>query len=79
MMAGGFVMEDRLQKLFDIFQEAVESERQARQRYLEAAKLCQDDELKQLLMGLAEDELRHERELLVQFKEISTRLGKGVN
>ena len=34
---------------------------------------------KQLLMGLAEDELRHERELLVQFKEISTRLGKGVN
>jgi rubrerythrin len=72
-------MEERLQKLFDIFQEAVESERQARQRYLDAAKLCQDDELKQLLLGLAEDELRHERELLVQFKEISTRLGKGVH
>lgn len=64
---------DRLERLFQIFQEAAESERQARLRYEEAASLCADDELKAVLMAFAEDEARHEREVVLRFRELAER------
>lgn len=70
---------NRVERLFEIFQEAVESERQARQRYLEAATECEDSDLKEILLGFAEDELRHEREILVRLKEVSDRMGGGIH
>jgi rubrerythrin len=70
---------DRLERLFQIFQEAAESERQARVRYEEAAKLCQDPDLKDLLISFAEDEARHEREVVMRFRELSAKLAGGVH
>ena len=70
---------NRAEKLFEIFQEAVESERQARARYEEAASLCEDGELRQVLLAFAEDELRHEREILARFKEVSEKASGGLH
>ena len=70
---------NRAEKLFEIFQEAVESERQARARYEEAAGLCEDEGLRQVLLAFAEDELRHEREILARFKEVSEKAGGGLH
>ncbi len=70
---------NRAEKLFEIFQEAVESERQARARYEEAASLCEDEGLRQVLLAFAEDELRHEREILARFKEVSEKAGGGLH
>jgi rubrerythrin len=68
----------RVERLMEIFQEAAESERQARMRYEEAASVCDDPELKEILLGFAEDELRHEREVTERFKEFAKRIG-GIN
>ena len=70
---------DRLERLFQIFQEAAESERQARTRYEEAARLCLDEELKDLLLSFAEDEARHEREVTLRFREMAAKIGGGLN
>jgi rubrerythrin len=70
---------DRLERLFEIFQEAVESERQARLRYEEAAGLCQDPGLKDVLLGFAEDEARHEREVVMRFREMAANMTGGVH
>ena len=70
---------DRIERLFQIFQEAAESERQARMRYEEAASLCTDGELKDLLLALAEDEARHEREVLLRFREMAGRYSGGLH
>jgi rubrerythrin len=70
---------DRLERLFQIFQEAAESERQARIRYEEAAGLCQDSDLKDLLLAFAEDEARHEREVITRFREMAAKIAGGLN
>ena len=70
---------DRLERLFEIFQEAAESERQARMRYEEAASLCQDADLKEILLAFAEDEARHEREVIMRFREMAAKIGGGLN
>ena len=70
---------DRLERLFEIFQEAAESERQARMRYQEAADLCQDPDLKDILLAFAEDEARHEREVVARFREMAAKLAGGVH
>lgn len=70
---------NRLERLFEIFQEAAESERQARRRYEEAASLCQDADLKDVLLAFAEDEARHEREVVARFREMAAKLSGGVN
>ncbi len=62
---------ERIHRLFDIFQEAVEAERSARRRYEEAASLCEDAQLKAVLLQFAEDELKHEREILLRFQEVA--------
>lgn len=70
---------DKIEKLFEIFQEAAEAERQARLRYEEAASLCDDPDLKEVLLRFAEDELRHEREVTERFREMAEKIGGGVH
>lgn len=70
---------DKLERLFQIFQEAAEAERQARYRYEEAAGLCQDPDLKEILLTFAADEARHEQEVIVRFREMAQKLGGGVH
>jgi rubrerythrin len=71
-------MTSRMEKLAEIFQEAAEAERQARMRYEEAAGLCDDPVLKALLTSMAEDEARHEQEVVARFRQIAAKLG-GLN
>jgi len=69
----------RIHRLFDIFQEAVEAERSARRRYEEAASLCEDAHLKAILLEFAEDELKHEREILLRFQEVARKIQGDVH
>ena len=71
-------MTSRMEKLAVIFQEAAEAERQARLRYEEAASLCDDPVLKALLISMAEDEGRHEQEVIGRFRDLARQVG-GVN
>ncbi|MGC8763878.1 MAG: ferritin family protein [Acidobacteriota bacterium] len=68
-----------MQKLFDIFQEALEAERASCRRYEEAAGLCGDPELKKILLDFAEEERKHEREILVRFREIARKMPGGLH
>jgi rubrerythrin len=70
---------NKVEKLFEIFQEAAEAERQARLRYEEAASLCEDPDLKEVLLRFAEDEMRHEHEVTERFREMAEKFGGGVN
>jgi|WetSurMetagenome_2_1015567.scaffolds.fasta_scaffold00876_2 rubrerythrin len=71
-------MTQRMEKLAEIFQEAAEAERQARLRYEEAAQLCDDPVLREVLEAMAKDEARHEMEVIARFRQIASQLG-GVN
>lgn len=71
-------MTSRAEKLAEIFQEAAEAERQSRLRYEEAARLCDDPLLRELLTSMAEDEARHEEEVVKRFRQFASRMG-GVN
>ncbi len=71
-------MTHRMEKLAEIFQEAAEAERQARLRYEEAAGLCDDPVLKDMLLSMAQDEARHEQEVIARFRQLSQQLG-GLN
>ncbi len=71
-------MNQRMEKLAEIFQEAAEAERQARQRYEEAAQLCDDPVLKGILEEMAKDEARHEMEVIARFRQVASQMG-GVN
>ena len=71
-------MTHRMERLAEIFQEAAEAERQARLRYEEAASMCDDPVLKELLKSMAQDEARHEREVVARFREFSNQIG-GLN
>lgn len=70
---------DRIHKLFDIFQEALEAERAASRRYEEAASLCEDGELKEILLAFAEEERKHEREILLRFRDIARKMPGGLH
>jgi len=72
-------MQDRMEKLMEIFQEAAESERQARIRYEEAAQMCEDPDLRRVLLDFAADEQRHEEEVLARFREMATKFAGGIN
>jgi rubrerythrin len=69
---------NRMEKLAEIFQEAAEAERQARMRYEEAAGLCDDPILKDLLLAMAQDEARHEQEIITRFRQMTAKMG-GLN
>jgi len=68
-------MNERLGKLAEIFQEAAEAERQARLRYEEAALLCDDPILRDVLTAMAQDEARHEQEVIARFRQIAQQMG----
>ncbi len=70
---------NRVERLMEIFQEAAEAERQARIRYEEAAKLCDDPSLKEVLLAFAHDEERHEQEVIARFQEVAHRLAGGIH
>jgi rubrerythrin len=63
-------MDDRKEKLFDIFKQAVEDERKAQQMYGEAIALCRDPELIRILEKLRRDEANHEKSLVEQYNRL---------
>jgi len=66
-------MPDNTRQLFLIFKDAVQRERDAQIIYKHAAELCQDKELKGLLMGFYRDEVRHEKALVQQYNRLCKR------
>ncbi len=66
-------MPERTKQLFLIFKDAVQQEREAQITYKRAAQLCEDEELKGILLGFYSDEIRHEEELVEQYNRIRDR------
>jgi rubrerythrin len=60
-------MPEKTRQLFLIFKDAVERERDAQNVYKQAAELCEDKALKELLEGFRKDEARHEKALLQRY------------
>jgi len=61
--------------LFEIFKDAVQREREAQATYKLAADLCEDKDLKKLLMGIRRDEIRHEKTLLARCNRFARKSG----
>jgi rubrerythrin len=59
--------------LFLIFRDAVQREREAQVTYKHAAGLCEDKELKKLLMGFYRDEARQEKALVQRYNRLCKR------
>ena len=68
-------MPEKTRQLFLIFRDAVQREREAQTTYEHAAELCEDKELKGLLMGFYKDEVRHEEALVQQYNLLCERYG----
>ena len=66
-------MPEKTRQLFLIFKDAVERERDAQNLYKQAAALCEDPALKELLEGFRKDEVRHEKALLQRYKRLRKR------
>ncbi len=62
------VMPEKVKAMFLIFKKAVEAERGAQKMYLDALDQTDDPFLKDILNGFYEDEVRHENELMEQYK-----------
>ncbi|MCK5852156.1 ferritin-like domain-containing protein [bacterium] len=62
------VMPEKVKAMFLIFKKAVEAERGAQKMYLEALDQTDDPFLKKILTGFYKDEVRHENELMEQYK-----------
>jgi rubrerythrin len=60
-------MPEKTRRLFLIFKDAVQRERDAQNIYKQAAELCEDKALKGLLEGFCRDEARHEKALLQRY------------
>jgi len=56
-----------------MFKDAVQRERDAQSLYKQAAALCEDEALKELLEGFRKDEVRHEKELLQRYNRLRKR------
>jgi rubrerythrin len=63
-------MDDRKEKLFNIFKQAVEDERRAQEMYGEAIALCEDPEMIRILEKLRRDEVSHEKSLVEQYNRL---------
>ena len=63
-------MPEKTRQLFQIFRDAVQREREAQMTYKHAAEICEDQELKGLLMGFYRDEVRHEEALVQQYNHL---------
>jgi len=62
------VMPEKVKAMFLIFKKAVDAERGAQKMYLEAVDQTDDPFLKKILRGFYKDEVRHENELMEQYK-----------
>lgn len=63
-------MPENTRRLFLIFKDAVERERDAQRIYKQAAELCEDEALRTLLEGFYKDEARHEKALLQRYNRL---------
>ena len=66
-------MPEKTRRLFLIFKDAVQRERDAQNIYKQAAELCEDKALKELLEGFCKDEARHEKALLERYNRLRKR------
>jgi rubrerythrin len=66
-------MPPNIVKLYTIFKQAVESERQAQAMYQEAMGVCQDEATKAAMQILYEDEVRHEKEIIERYNDLRRR------
>ena len=63
-------MTQNTKRLFLIFKDAVQRERDAQILYKQAAALCDDKALKELLMSFHKDETRHEKALVQRYNRL---------
>jgi rubrerythrin len=66
-------MPEKTRRLFLMFKDAMQRERDAQSLYKQAAALCEDEALKELLEGFRKDEVRHEKELLQRYNRLRKR------
>ena len=67
------IMSEKTKALFSIFKKAVEAEREAQQMYKNALAETEEPFLREVLKGFYEDEVRHEKELMEQYKRLRNR------
>jgi len=60
-------MPEKVKKLFAAFKTAVDSERKAQSMYKDMIAICEDEEIRKVLVGFYEDEVRHEQELIRRY------------
>jgi len=70
------LMPEKVKALFLIFKKAVDAERVAQKMYLEALDQTDDPVLKKILNDFYQDEVRHENELMEQYKRLRDRYSK---
>lgn len=61
----------RQEELAKIFKMAIKAEQRAQKMYQNALAFCDHEELKEILIGLYEDEARHEKEITGLYKELA--------
>lgn len=64
------MMSPKTKQLYQLFKSSIQRERSSQAIYQRAAELCEDLELKAVLLELHEDELRHERILLEKYAQL---------
>ncbi len=70
-MVGKATKISRQEELARIFKMAIKAEQRAQKMYQNALAFCDHEELKEILIGLYEDEARHEKEITGLYKELA--------
>ena len=70
-MVGKSTKISRQEELTKIFKMAIKAEQRAQKMYQNALAFCDHEELKEILIGLYEDEARHEKEITGLYKELA--------
>ncbi len=70
-MVGKATKISRQEELAKIFKMAIKAEQRAQKMYQNALAFCDHEELKEILIGLYEDEARHEKEIMGLYKELA--------
>ncbi len=63
---------EKTKRLFSIFKEAIQREREAQSLYRQAAELCDDPAARRILEEFQRDELRHEKALMERYALLRT-------
>ena len=66
---------EKVQKLFLIFKQAVEDERNAQVMYKKAVELCEDEMCREVFEGFYSDEVRHEKILMQRYNMLREKYG----